>query len=341
MESASIRVACRRTLALSLVAVGLNAGLAVANGPVGEDPVGNFVAGPMPSSCSAAPRAPACVNAAVYYLDRARANLGQPRYALPPDFVSRAPDQQILILTNLDRTHYGLPPVTGLTHALDQDARQGVQVDADPLPSDPHVRYYTANWASGNPNLLLAYESWMYDDGQGSGNQDCTPTHASGCWGHRHDVLRQFAGTGQLAMGAAAGVDRDGRRGYAMLLVSGDSRYTPAYAYSWQQAVRDGAGTNPYAPRLPSILVAGATEPIVALRITSVRVTGHTITVTVAAAAGARLLCSLTRRTRKGWAHGRFSRCRATVQYRRRRSGRYRLRVRAGSESATRVVVVR
>src|SRR5438445_624555 len=82
-------------------------------------------------------------------------------------------------------------------------------------------------WPCGFPNLPLAYEAWMYDDGPGSGNLDCPRAGASGCWGHRHDILWDFGPGGALAMGAAAGTDPSGQSGFAMLLVQGDSTYHP------------------------------------------------------------------------------------------------------------------
>jgi hypothetical protein len=51
-----------------------------------------------------------------------------------------------------------------------------------------------------------------------------------------------------LAMGAAAGRDSRHRRGYAYLFVGGNAGYKPAYTYTWEQAVEDGAGTNTYDP---------------------------------------------------------------------------------------------
>ena len=55
-----------------------------------------------------------------------------------------------------------------------------------------------------------------------------------------------------LAMGAAAGRDsRHHHRGYAYLFVGGTAAYTPAYTYTWKQAVEDGAGTNTYDPGPP------------------------------------------------------------------------------------------
>jgi hypothetical protein len=53
-------------------------------------------------------------------------------------------------------------------------------------------------------------------------------------------------------MGAAAGRDsRHHQRGYAYLFVGGTASYRPAYTYTWQQAVEDGAGTNAYDPGPP------------------------------------------------------------------------------------------
>src|SRR5689334_7234957 len=112
------------------------AGAAVADGPVGSDPSSNFPAGRSPLTCDTAPTGPVCMAAAVQYLDQARANLGQPPYQLPANFVSLSPEQQTLVLTNLDRIQYGLPPVPGLTARLSRDAAGGVQADNDPETND-------------------------------------------------------------------------------------------------------------------------------------------------------------------------------------------------------------
>lgn len=208
----------------------------------GSDPSSNFAAGALPASCSGEPDGAACVDAAVSSLDQARASLGQPPYALPADFDSLAGAQQALILTNLDRALYGLPPVPGLAADLDQDAALGVQQDGDPLPSEPGIAGFTSNWAGGFANLPFAYEAWMYDDGPGSGNVDCTAADTSGCWGHRHDILWEFGAGDVLGMGAAAGTDGQGAAGYAMLIVDGWPTAASGYTYTWSQAVADGAG---------------------------------------------------------------------------------------------------
>jgi hypothetical protein len=221
-------------------------------GWAGSDPAQNYPLGKMPPACSTAPLGRPCVNAAIYYLDKARAKLLQPAYKLPADFPSLTPAQQMFILTNLDRIEYGLPPITGLTAQLSSDAlTTGVKTGTDPSPSASNLTGWTANWAAGYANAPIAYEAWMWDDGPGSANIDCTASDASGCWGHRHDVLWKFGSGSVLAMGAAAGLGPKGGRAYAMLLVGGSSAYQPRYTYLWSQAVADGAGTHTYNPGVP------------------------------------------------------------------------------------------
>lgn len=243
-----MRIRMGGILAAAALALLASATPAFADGWAGADPAANFPMPYIPQSCwsppTGDPTGPACLDWSVSVLNQARASLGQPAYELPADFDSLSPDQQLFILTNDDRTLYGLPPVPGLTPSLNQDAAGGVQTDSDPWPSTGAWMAYTSNWAGGYVNAVLAYEGWMYDDGPGSGNLDCTGNSSSGCWGHRHDVLWQFyAGGGTTAMGASAGSFSAGTPSYAMLLAqASDSGYQPSFTYTWAQAVADGAG---------------------------------------------------------------------------------------------------
>jgi len=214
----------------------------------GSDPHTNTPLRTLPSSCATVPTAEPCIDAGVWYLDRARAKVGLPPYKLPADFPSLAPAQQIFILTNLDRIAYHLTPFPGLTSALNRDAfMSGVWVADDPHPSDTTgINTYWPGWAGAFYNAPMAYEGWVWDDGLGSNNPRCTPTDHSRCWGHRHSVLWKYGPV--LAMGAAAGRDSRHQRGYAYLFVGGNAGYAPAYTYTWKQAVADGAGTNTYDP---------------------------------------------------------------------------------------------
>jgi hypothetical protein len=208
----------------------------------GPDPSSNIMRSRLPMECGTDPTGTICTDTAVSILNQARATMGEPAYVLPADFDSLSPIQQLFILTNDDRTLYGLPAVPGLTGQLNQDAAAGILTDSDPWPSAGSWMAYTSNWAGGFANAALAYDAWMYADGLDSGNLDCTDTDPSGCWGHRHDVLWKFEGDGPVAMGAAVGTDPGGMRSYTMLLVQGNQGYQPNYTYTWAQAVADGAG---------------------------------------------------------------------------------------------------
>jgi len=344
----------RRTLFILLVAflVCLPAGTALANGWAGADPSTDFAVGQLPESCDGAGASPSCIGAAVSYLEQARASLGQGPYELPADFDSLTPAEQAFVLTDLDRVLYGLAPIPGLTGALDADAGAGVQSDDDPHSSDSLFSYYASNWAGGFADMAQAYEAWMYDDGPGSGNEDCTATNSSGCWGHRHDVLWQFEQsdpTHPLAMGAAAATDSSGTAGYAMILGQGDAGYRPAYTYTWSQAVADGANggsnasTTPSrtpAPRASAASSTAGNRRREKITIVGVRVRGHRVAIRVAAPRSARLYCALTPRRAGRWTGDHFRHCGSSTTYSGVRAGRYRVRVHIGRESATRYLTV-
>lgn len=218
----------------------------------GKDPPKNAPLGRLPSSCNAAPTGEQCIDAAVYYLDRARAKVGLPAYALPANFPSLSPPQQLFILVDLDRVQYGLQPITGMTAALNHAALvSGVWRADDPHSSNTTgLNIWWPGWAGAFHNAPMAYEAWVWADGLGSKNPRCTRTDHSRCWGHRHSVLWNYGPV--LAMGAAAGRDlRHHHLGYAYLFVGGDADYTPTYTYTWKQAVADGAGTNTFDPGPP------------------------------------------------------------------------------------------
>jgi hypothetical protein len=293
------------------------------------NPGANLPIGPLPSLCGRAPTSAVCQNDVIHYLDAARATLGLDRYALPADFTRLAPDRQLLVLADLDRVAYGLPPVAGLITALDDDAMQGVIADADPQPSDAAWgSAWSANWAGSFPNALVAYYEWMYDDGPGSGNLDCAAPGDEGCWGHRQDVFLTIEGDPaaggadvQSALGAAAGADAHGEQGYAMLLAERlvDPTGPPAidYAYTWAEATADGAGTNAY--DAPLWLNPDT-------RIVRVALAHRTARVSIRISSATGVQCALTPRGRR---RARWRPCSTHPAFRRLRRGRYLLVVRA------------
>src|SRR6476469_801113 len=106
--------------AVALALVVAASGLAAAWG--GKDPARKTRIGRVPSSCHSAPTGTECIYAGVYYLDNARSRAHLPPYALPADFPSLSPPQQLFILVNLDRVQYGLRPITGMTAQLSHAA---------------------------------------------------------------------------------------------------------------------------------------------------------------------------------------------------------------------------
>ena len=217
----------------------------------GKDPPHGTRIGRLPSQCRSAPTGDECINAAVYYLDKARSRVHLPPYALPANFPALPPPRQLFILVNLDRIQYGLPPFPGMTAQLDHDALvSGVWRADDPFPSHPDgLRVWWPGWAGAFYNAPMAYEAWVWNDGLGSTNPRCTPSDHSRCWGHRHSVLWKYGSN--AAMGAAAGRDSHHHRSYTYLFVGGTAAYRPTFTYTWQQAVEGGAGTNTYDPGPP------------------------------------------------------------------------------------------
>jgi hypothetical protein len=128
------------------------------------------------------------------------------------------PIEQLFVTVNLERTARGLAPATVLTRSLDKVAQVGAVKDEDPplsqvptgpLPGGGHWIGLGANWAGGWDNALGSDYGWVYDDGPGSDNGDCTKTDKHGCWGHRDNILGTFStrsrcggASSELAMGA-------------------------------------------------------------------------------------------------------------------------------------------
>jgi hypothetical protein len=127
------------------------------------------------------------------------------------------PKEQLFATVNIERIERGLPPAVVLTRSLDTVAQDGANADTDPplasvpstLPGGGHPAGIGGNWAGGWDNALGADYGWMYDDGLGGANKDCTPQHKAGCWGHRDIILGTFSSASacggqrhELAMGA-------------------------------------------------------------------------------------------------------------------------------------------
>jgi hypothetical protein len=237
-----------RRLASVAVASGVTAASALlaASASGAPDPSANIALGPLPASCSLAPTGGICEAASVARLNAGRARLGLGPYLLPKDFDRLLPVRQWLILANLDRIAYSLPPISGVSVALNLIARQGAEARRDPDPRPALEKLsgqaqigFASNWAGGAPNAPVAYFSWMYDDGYGSGNIDCTSATSPGCWGHRHTILAFGAGVTLTLGGAAVPAERS----FALTVVETSTAAWP-YSYTWAAAKADGAASH-------------------------------------------------------------------------------------------------
>jgi hypothetical protein len=218
----------------------LAAAAALAFGPSGAgaaataDPSADVPIGRLPAACNAAGTGATCEHAAVRALDHARGALGLAPYRLPAGFEAMPASHQWLILANDDRAAYSLPRIEGTATALNHVAREGAAArqDPDPLPllaalHSQRIVAFTSNWAGGQPNALVAYYGWMYDDGYGSGNIDCRAPTDQGCWGHRHNLLA-FSHATALTLGAAA---LAAHTSYALTIVESS---TPPWPYAYR-----------------------------------------------------------------------------------------------------------
>jgi len=202
-----------------------------ANPPASLPPEPNFL-----TACSATAEddSSGCIASALAAIDRGRSAEALPAMTLPSNWGALTPPEQLYVATNLERTVRGLPPLSSMASALDQAATQGAGAGDDPSPPPgfPFERW-GANWAGGVGNPLEAVYYWMYDDGPGSNNADCTAGDSGGCWGHR-DVILLSLSCSPCVMGT--GFDPHGWNGqpsWAELLVGTSG--SPAAEFTWQQ----------------------------------------------------------------------------------------------------------
>ncbi len=137
-----------------------------------------------------------CIDSVLHNINYARSLEGLGPMVLPSGYAGDSVPVQQLILADEERGDRGLSQFSGLDPALDTVALTGAQTDADPVPPVG----YLAN--GGGSNFALDYTplgadfAWMYDDGYGGTNLDCTSPGASSCWGHRDNILGPWSTTG-------------------------------------------------------------------------------------------------------------------------------------------------
>ncbi|HUB75498.1 MAG TPA: hypothetical protein VL977_00510 [Solirubrobacteraceae bacterium] len=246
-----------------------------------------------PGSFAAQFSSPDCVDAEVQAIDNARAKEGVGPMYLPSDYASLTAQEQLLVVIDLERVGRGLPPIAGIVASMDGVAQKGTQVAGAPAgtfedPAFPGGFQIGAGarfaWrchgsasgfscdgsgqpgaaiaAGGDINALDADYGWMYDDGPGGSNFDCRTPTASGCWGHRDNILGRYPTRSAFTSGAwgsslAAGAKRRTTlvMGAGALQPDGaggpQGNFTAIFAavvgrarlvYTWKQARAAGAG---------------------------------------------------------------------------------------------------
>jgi hypothetical protein len=108
-------------------------------------------------------------------IDNARTLEGLPSMVLPRNWGLLTPAEQIFVATDLERMVRGLAPISAMATVLDAAAAQGAATNADPtVPPGLPWNGGGSNWAGPLGNPLEAIYYWMYDDGFGSSNVDCS-----------------------------------------------------------------------------------------------------------------------------------------------------------------------
>jgi hypothetical protein len=215
-----------RIVVVSIAALAASVSFGVAAGATGivppSDPPQNIAAQLNPATyCSGVDDTSAsCTAVYLHNIDYARSLEGVPPMVLPSDWASLDVASRDLVLTNLERHDRGLPEFTGLSSTLNASSAPALATFSDPsFPGGYSFDAFGSDFAL-DQNILGADYGWMYDDGFGGANGDCTAADVSGCWGHRNNILGPWQTTaGQTAeMGDANDVD------------GSNGRYTQSFA---------------------------------------------------------------------------------------------------------------
>jgi hypothetical protein len=222
----------------------------VSSAAASESPIPNPTSNRTPSqatenACFSDQTSQTCTNDALADLNAARVSEGVVPMVLPGDWNSLTIEQQLLVVSNLERIDRGLAAIQGLTTNLNANAQNAANNDADPDTEDVTYGYATGAWEGGYVSPLMSDFAWVYDDGYGSGNLDCTSPTDSGCWGHRDGIL---VGTSEpVVMGA----------GY-----DPNTKYGPSESEIFVGSDTQAAPGEPDAPIAPTWATIASTLPI-------------------------------------------------------------------------------
>ncbi len=192
-------IALGAVVASAVVVVGASAGPA---GAAGILPPSNPAADVSPQvvpACRTSPvddKSAACIDSILHNINYARSLESLGPLVLPSDYASDTVPVQQLILADEERGDRGLSQFSGLVASLNGAALTAAGADQDPSPPSGF------SFTTAGSNFALDYTplgadfAWMYDDGYGGTNLDCTSPGATTCWGHRDTILGNWADTG-------------------------------------------------------------------------------------------------------------------------------------------------
>jgi hypothetical protein len=155
-------------------------------------------------------------------LDGDRAVEGVGPMILPDNYSSLTPQEQLFVLTDLERVDRGIPPIEGLAAGLDGLAQAGANGHTNPT-FPPYGTNFASSYSSEG-SLIVSDILWMYDDGYGGANEACTALGAPGCWLHRQIMLDQYPSPVLMGVGSGPSTTE--------LIVGGDTADTPYFTWS-------------------------------------------------------------------------------------------------------------
>jgi len=139
-----------------------------------------------------------CIDSVLHNINYARSLEGLGPLVLPTDYATDPVYKQQLILTDEERSDRGFLPSQlfgGLDDALNTVAQAGAAGSTDPVPPPTYLYTSAGSIFAQDYTPLGADFAWMYDDGYGGTNLDCT-SPGPGCWGHRDNILGPWTTTG-------------------------------------------------------------------------------------------------------------------------------------------------
>ena len=192
--------------------------------------------------CYQYPTTQECDTLALEAINNAHVLEGVPTISLPDNFSSFPDYVKQFIIVNLERTSRGEPPIVGVMASLNAVAETAaIQYHSDPVIPGTVPFDYASNWSGaygGAAGALVSDYGYMYEDGWGgslsnTSNIDCTSATASGCWGHRENIL--WNPGVPLSMGAAEAPMGFGYYNSTQIFAETTPSSTTGYLYTWAQ----------------------------------------------------------------------------------------------------------